>query len=147
MRIIDALKDKKSLIWGIITTLLVGIILPIIQTGFLQNSLNSWILTILKSPLNASLYIIFSLITGVVISLYIYNKKEIKSCNLKKGSRFGVIGTFFGFFIGVCPACVGLIGLLFPLSISLTLTYYGWIFMLLAIILQLFSIRYLKGFK
>ncbi len=147
MRLVDALKNKKSLKWGIFSAFIIGFILPVIQTGFFQRSFSSWILTLLKSPLNTSLYFIFILLTGVVISLFIYNKEEKSSCNVKKGSRFGAVGTFFGFFVGVCPACVGLIGLLFPLSVSITLTYYGWIFMTLAIILQLLSLKNLGGFK
>ena len=150
MRIIDSFKYKKSLKYGIIATLIVAIILPIIQTGFLQKSFSSWFLTLIKSPLNTSLYLIFSLLFGSLISLQVYNLSKPKLCkgrNAKKGIRTGIFGGVFGFLVGICPACIGLIGLILPLGAALTLTYYGWIFMLVAIGIMFLSIYMLGGFK
>jgi len=150
MRIIDALKYKRSLRSGIIATVVIALILPIIQTGFFQNSFRAWYLTLLKSPLNSTLYLAFSLLFGLLVSLQIYNLKNpklCKDCNTKKGASTGYFGAFFGFFVGICPACVGLIGLIFPLGISLTLTYYSWIFMLVSIAIMLLSLYLLGGFK
>jgi len=153
MRIINSLKDKKALKWGIVAAISVAIVLPIIQTGFFQNSFESWFLTLVKSPLNTSLFIIFSLLFGASISLQVYNlsnKRICKDCNSKtnkKGFGFGAVGAVFGSLVGVCPACIGLVGLIFPLGTSLTLTYYGWVFMLIAIGIMTLSIYLLGGFK
>jgi len=150
MRITNALQDRKARRIGIIAALVIAVILPVIQTGFLQNSVNAWFLTLVKSPLNTFLYLSFSVLFGMVISLQVYIKRNPKvciECNTKKGTRTGVIGTFLGFFVGVCPACIGLLGLIFPLGASLTLTYYGWIFMLIAIGMMVLSIYLLGGFK
>ena len=150
MRILNALKYKKSLIVGIISTVVIFLILPIIQTAFLQNSIKSWILTLLKSPLNTSLYVIFSLLFGLLISLQVYNlqhPKLCKDCNTKKGVSTGYFGAFGGFLVGVCPACIGLLGIILPLGTSLTLTYYGWAFMLGAVAIMVFSLYSLGGFK
>ncbi len=148
MRMIVAVKDWNYLRWGLLATVLIAFALPIIQTGFLTRSLESWYLTLIKSPLSTVLYFVYSILTGVLISLYVYNKNNSsKLCNIKKSSRFGVAGTFLGFFVGVCPACIGIVGLILPLSASLTLTYYGWVFMLIAVIIQLLAIRYQGGFK
>ena len=69
----------------------------------------------------------------------------VKKTGLGASDRF--FGAFFGFFVGICPACIGLIGLIFPLGTSLTLTYYSWIFMLVAIGIMLLSLYLLGGFK
>lgn len=150
MRLVNALKYRKSLKRGVVATILIGLILPIIQTGFFQNSLSAWLLTLLKSPLNAPLYFIFSLLFGLLIALQIYNLKHpsiCTDCNTKKVSTSGYLGAFLGFFVGVCPACVGILGLILPLGTSLTLTYYGWIFMLGSIGIMALSIILLGGFK
>ena len=104
----------------------------------------------IKSPLNSSLYVIFSLLFGALISLQIYNlskPKLCKDCNTKAGKRTGIIGVVFGSLVGVCPACVGLLGLILPLGTSLTLTRFGWAFMLIAIGIMVLSIYLVGGFK
>jgi len=148
MRLINAFKTRKSLMYGITATVIVAIVLPVIQTGFFQNSFESWYLTLLKSPLNSSLYVIFSLLFGALISLQIYNlDKKCKECNTKAGKRTGFFGVVVGLLIGICPACIGLLGLILPLGTSLTLTYYGWAFMIVAIGILILSIYLLGGFK
>lgn len=148
MRLINALKYKKSLRWGIIATIAVAIVLPVIQTGFFQNSFESWYLTLLKSPLNSSLYVAFSLLFGSLISLQIYNvDKKCKECSTKAGKRTGFFGVVVGSLIGICPACIGLLGLILPLGTSLTITRYGWAFMLVAIGIMILSVYLVGGFK
>ena len=150
MRIINALKYKKSLISGTIAVLIVALVIPIIQTGFFQNNFKLWFSTMIKNPLNSLLYIIFSLVFGLMISLQVFNLKHpklCKDCDAKKGVRTGISGGVVGLLIGICPACIGLIGFVFPLGVSLTLTYYGKLFILLAIIIMTLSIYLLGGFK
>lgn len=149
MRILNALKNKKSLKWGIIAMISVAIVLPVIQTGFFQNSIEAWYLTLIKSPFNSSLYVIFSLLFGSLMSLQVYNlnRKVCDNCNNKKGYGAGAVGVVFGTLVGICPACIGLIGLILPLGGSLWLTYYGWVFMLVAIGIMILSIYLLGGFK
>jgi len=64
---------------------------------------------------------------------------------LKK--RSGGIGAVFGFFVGVCPACVGFAGLFLPVAIVSTLVIFGPFFILISIALMLFSIHINGGFK
>jgi hypothetical protein len=109
-----------------------------------------WFVSLTTIPLNAALYILFSILFGLVVSLQVYSMRNPGVCkisNTKKGLRTGAFGTFFGFFIGVCPACVGLLGLILPLGVILTLTAFGWVFMLIAIGIMIFSIYHLGGFK
>ena len=146
MRLINALKYKKALKWGIVATVAVAIVLPLIQTGFFQNSFESWFLTLIKSPLNSSLYVAFSLLFGALISLQVYNLSS-KYCNTRAGRRTGTVGVVFGVLVGICPACIGLLGLVLPLGVSLTLTYYGWAFMLVAVGIMVLSIYLLGGFR
>lgn len=146
MRILIALKHKKPLKWGIFATIIIAIVLPVIQTGFLQNSLSSWFLTLIKSPLNSLLFIIFSLLFGGLISLQVFNL-ERKVCDNKSGVKTGIFGVVFGSLVGICPACIGLVGLILPLGASLWLTYYGWVFMLVAIGIMIYSIYRIGGFE
>ena len=148
MRLVNAL--KKNLWIAIVSMVAILIILPVIQTGFLQNSINAWFLTLIKSPFNTLLYIIFSILFGAIIALQFYivkNPKICKDCATKKGTSTGYFGASFGFLVGVCPACIGLLGLILPLGASITLTYYGWAFMLVAIGIMTVSIYLLGGFK
>ena len=87
MRLIEALKNKRSLKWGVVATIAIAIILPLIQTNFFQNSFESWFLTLIKSPLNSSLYVIFSLLFGSMVSLQVYNLSKPKLC--EKGDILG----------------------------------------------------------
>jgi len=147
MRIYDAIRKKKPLMIGIAGAIIVGLLLPVLQTGFFQNSFSAWFLTLMKSPLNTGLYIVYSLLFGIVVAVQAYNLLNPAVCNPKKGVRTGLAGAGLGFFVGVCPACIGIVGLILPLGVSLTLTYYSWIFMLFAIGVLVISLYLLGGFK
>jgi len=78
MKLIEALKNKRSLKWGVAAAIAVAIVFPLIQTNFFQNSFELWFLTLIKNPLNFSLYVIFSLLFGSIVSLQVYNLSKPK---------------------------------------------------------------------
>ena len=58
-----------------------------------------------------------------------------------------MLGAAFGFFVGVCPACLGFTSLLLPLAAVTVLVVFGPAFMLLSIALMAVSIYLNGGFK
>jgi len=120
MMIIEILKKKKYLAIAISSAIVIGILFPIIQTGFLLNTIDVWFLTLLDKPLNAALYLTFSAVFGIMVALQVFNLKECKTCKVNvKNSSSGFGGAFLGFVFGICPACIGLIGLFLPLGVSI----------------------------
>ena len=148
MLIVEILKKKKYFAIAILSAIAIGILFPIIQTGFLLNTIDVWFLTLLDKPLNAALYLIFSMVFGIMVALQVFNLKECKTCKVNVKNSSGAFGgAIIGFAFGICPACVGLIGLILPLGVSVALNYYGWIFTTIAIALMLYTIHILGGFK
>lgn len=151
MRIFSALKTRKYLGIAVLSALGIGLFLPLAQTGFEANNMLAWYLTLIGRPLNTAIYIGFSILFGLLVSLQFYNKEVCKTCNVKmdnkKGSSIGAAGASFGFLLGICPACIGLIAVFLPLTVSITLTNYSWLFMGIAIIVMIASIHLLGGFK
>ncbi len=151
MRLFKALKVRKYFLVAVLSILVIGLFLPLVQTGFDYNNILAWYLALVERPYNTVLYISFSILFGMLVSLQLYNKEICKTCNVKmenkKGTSVGAAGSILGFAIGVCPACIGLIGLFVPLTISITLTNYSWMFLMVAIIILLFAIYKMGGFK
>jgi len=149
MRIVNMLKNRRYLGIAVLSALGIGLFLPLVQTGLKPDNMLAWYLTLVDRPLNTGLYVIFSVLFGVLVALQLYNKHICKTCNVKtdskKASTFGGTGAVLGFALGVCPACIGLIGLLLPLTVSITLTNYNWLFMSIAIAIMFVSIKFLGG--
>lgn len=118
---------------------------PLIQSLSTSLAFQIWIADILQKPLNASLYIGFSVLFGMFVSLYLFSKNRCLDCN--PNVRSGIGGSAFGFMLGVCPACFSFVGFLLPLSGSLFLTAYSPLFMLVSIGIIMFSIYKMAGFR
>lgn len=154
MNIILLYAVRRKLIVAIISALGIFFLTPIIQLINTPLAFEIWFLDILTKPINSLLYIIFSILFGIFISLYIYVKRDVCiDCEKKmdiEGStsaKTGILGSVIGFIIGVCPACFSLIGILLPLSVSITLSAYSSYFTLLSIAIILLSIYRLGGFR
>lgn len=118
---------------------------PLIQSISTSLAFQIWFADILQKPLNASLYVIFSVLFGMFVSLYLFSKNRCIDC--KPNIKSGIGGSAFGFMLGVCPACFSFIGFLLPLSGSLFLTAYSPLFMLVSMGIILFSIYKMAGFR
>lgn len=121
-------------------------ITPIIQSINSPLALEIWFRDLLQKPTSAMMYGFFSILFGIFISLYLYNRSKCFDCK-KEDTRPGFAGSTLGFVLGVCPACFSFIGFLLPLGTSIFLTTYSYMFIGLSIAIILFSIFKLGGFR
>ncbi|MBI2675169.1 MAG: hypothetical protein HYX24_01825 [Candidatus Aenigmarchaeota archaeon] len=143
MRILQALIEKP--LQGIFSAIGIFLLTPLIQMTTTPLAFKIWYLTLLDRPLNTALYLVFSILFGLFISLYLYTRNRCLNCNRRDVSA-GFGGATLGFVLGVCPACFSLIGALLPLSGSILLTAYSPLFTVLSIGIIIFSIHRLGGF-
>lgn len=141
--LIQATKQKPLIVLG--ATIGIFFLNPLIQSISTPLAFQIWFADIFQKPLNASLYVGFSILFGMFVSLYLFSKKQCLDC--KPNVKSGVGGSALGFMLGVCPACFSFVGLLLPLSGSLFLTAYSPLFMLVSIGIILFSIYKMAGFR
>ncbi|GBC71170.1 hypothetical protein HRbin02_00949 [Candidatus Calditenuaceae archaeon HR02] len=122
-------------------------LLPIIQLINTPLAFRIWLLDLQQKPLNSVLYIAFSILFGMFISLYSFTRNMCLDCKSEKSTRMGFVGSVIGLMFGICPACFSFIGILLPLGLILFLTYYSPIFTVISISIVFFSIYKLGGFK
>jgi hypothetical protein len=146
MRVLAILKHRRYLAMAAFAAIGMAVLLPFVQSlrqGI--GNIDLWLLTIVQYPLNTALYATFSIAFGLLVALYSYNRKVCIDCD-KKSMGAGALGAFAGFFIGICPACLGIVALFLPLSASIALTQYSALFMAAAVALVMFSIHKMGGF-
>jgi len=150
MKILDILRIKKYLAMGVISTAFIFLFYPTVQilatTQNIQN-IDIWFASI--PPINFVLFLIFTILFGINISLFSYNRnRKVCEHNTKKVLGGSSIGTIFSFFVGICPACTGFVALFgIPLSVTLALVQFNTVFFLISIGLLLLSIYFSDGFK
>ena len=143
MLLTKAIKERP--LHAVSATLIIFFISPVVLRISTPLAFEIWYRTLFDRPINAILYVSFSLLIGAFISLYSYTKA---TCPVdKKDTTTGFGGAFFGTILGVCPACFSFIGFFLPLSGSIFLTTYASIFTSLSIAIIVFSIYRLGGFK
>ncbi len=73
------------------------------------------------NPLNGLLTITMAILSGIYLTVFIYNQKEMGT---KKHEKAGLAGMFIGFFTSACPICtpllVSLLGISAPLAFILS---------------------------
>lgn len=145
MLLFRAIKEKPLLV----VALAVGMffITPLIQSINTSLAFEIWFRDLYQKPLNSALYIIFSVLFGMFMTLYLYSKNNCIECKTSNVRKSGIAGTVLGFMIGVCPACFSFIGFLVPLSASIFLTTFAPIFMTASIAIILYSIYRAGAFK
>jgi len=109
-------------------------------------SLGVWLETLLGLFPTTILYPILAFLTGSFVSLYVYNRK-VKACCSLKASQTGASASVAGVLLGACPACIPALAFFLPLSITLTLSYFSWIFLLVSIGILVFALYRMNGFK
>ncbi|HXV87659.1 MAG TPA: hypothetical protein VD710_01045 [Nitrososphaeraceae archaeon] len=143
--LIRAMKEKPLLVIAFAAAMF--FVTPIIQSFTTSLAFEIWIRDMYQKPLNSALYIIFSVLFGMFMTLYLLTRNSCTDCKQNKSTKSGIIGTLLGFIIGVCPACFSFIGFLVPLSVSILLTTFAPIFMTVSIAIILYSIFKIGGFK
>ena len=141
----SAIKDKPVVI--IMLAVAMFFITPLIQSFNTSLAFEIWFRDLYQKPLNSTLYIVFSILFGIFISLYFFSRNKCINCKPSNVGRSGFMGSTLGFVIGVCPACFSFISFLVPLGTSIFLTTYSSMFLLISIGIILFSIYKLGGFK
>ncbi|MEM2923673.1 MAG: hypothetical protein QW560_04590 [Candidatus Nitrosocaldus sp.] len=144
--IIHAIKTRP--IVAVMTSLGIFLLMPLIRSINTALAWEIWFADILNKPFNATLYIIFAILFGIYITLYIHTR-SVSCCdiNAMKYAKHGIIGSVLGFIAGLCPACFSFIAFLLPLSASITLTAYSPLLTVLSIAIITFSIYKQGGFK
>lgn len=141
MVIFQAWKHKLSAAVGLLV-LLVILLWPAIPL----HSLDIWLKTLFsKWPTNI-LYPIFALIIATQAALFIYDKKVAKCCRVPQ-TKTSAASSFAGVLLGACPACIPTLAFFLPLSATITIGYYSWIILLVAITFSLYSIRRAGGLQ
>ena len=87
-----------------------------------------------------------TILSGVYVGLFVYDKKIAPCCSIDSKVG-GATGSIFGIVLGACPACIPFLVVFLPLSATITLSYFSWIFSTLAIFILLFFIWRMNGFK
>lgn len=141
MLIFQALKDKTALFWGVLV-----MVITLLWPAILLKGLNVWFKTLTGLfPTNIG-YPFLVLLIGIYVALFVYSKKNPLLCPVKK-KKSGVFGGVVGVLFGACPACIPSIAFFLPLGLTIFLSHYSWLFLLLAIIFLIFAIYRMGGFK
>ena len=138
---------KEKPLFVVALAVVMFFVTPIIQSFNTSLAFEIWFRDLYQKPLNSTLYIIFSILFGMFVTLYLFFRNSCIECKTTKATKSGISGTILGFMIGVCPACFSFIGFLVPLSASIFLTTFSPIFMTASIAIILFSILRVGGFK
>lgn len=125
IRLISAVKDKPVI--AAVSTIGIFFLLPLIQLVNTPLAFDIWFLDLQQKPWSSIPYVIFSVLFGMFISLFLFTRNKCFDCKPEAG-RTGFAGSIVGFMVGVCPACFSFIGILLPLGPTLFLTTYSPVF-------------------
>ncbi|MBI2664643.1 hypothetical protein HYX10_04885 [Candidatus Woesearchaeota archaeon] len=139
IKLIKAWKNGRAALIGAAVVLAVLLWPAIPLRGF-----DIWFETMAGISYTLFLYPILAVLTGSFAVLYIYNK-QCKTCKVNPAG--GASASIFGVLLGACPACIPAIAFFLPLSVTVTLSYFSWIFLSAAIALLVFSIYKSGGFR
>jgi hypothetical protein len=92
------------------------------------------------------LYAILTVLAGLYVGAYAYNKKVCSTCQLTNKSA-GAVGVFGGILLGACPACIPVLAVFLPLGVTIYLSRISWVFLVLGIALVAFLIYRMNGFR
>ena len=146
---IKVLKEKKYMLIFIASTLLMLVTYPYLQVlrqgGF--SNYFYWFQMLWKiSPINFILYIIFSILFGVVISLVIHNWKDSKVCNIR-GSSSGGISSLLALSVSQCSTCLPFASLFLPATAVGFISVNNTLINFIIVGLLIYSIYSMGGFN
>ena len=142
MKLFSINKNKNYLFITILSTIIMLAVYPFLQSF---GQIYLWFAVI--DFWNLVVYIVFSILFGLMISLQVYTKREVKNCNMKNSAGTGIIGTIATFFIAQCPSCAVLLSAFLPLGAVAFIVTYNIYLMIASIGLMLLSIHFIGGFK
>ena len=141
IRVFEILKSRKYFSVFLVSTIAMLIAYPYLQSF---GNVDIWFQVIEID--NIILYLSFSVLFGLLVSMQAHSISMPKACRLQSGS-LGTAGTIAGFFVAQCPSCAVLLSLFLPFNaIIFIVTYNTWL-TLGTIALMLLAIHLLGGFK
>lgn len=147
IRLLEVLKIKRYALIALIFSLGMALIYPYLQVALNGGFYNYgfWFEVILsQSKLNFVLYLLFSILFGVVVSYSIYSWKH-KKCGVKSlGS--GGFGSIVAMLTSQCSACLSLASLFLPAAAVSAFFVYNTLFNFISIGALLLSIYLMGGF-
>lgn len=108
--------------------------------------IGNWITLYANTPYLFYLYPIISILSGIYVGLYVYNKKVAPCCSVET-AHAGFAGSLTGIFLGACPACIPAIAIFLPLAFNVFLSRVAPIFSVVSVIILLWVIYRMNGFK
>ncbi len=146
--VLKMLKEPKYLGLAFGLSVLMFFLYPAIQ--ILSQGLNNfWFWFSLLTPLRWAFYLLYGLLFGITFSFFFWQRSK-KVCSFRKATKggfFGLVGTFFGVSIPLCPACLSWVALLLPVSLGLSLAKYSIEIMAFSILLLFLALWFLGGFQ
>lgn len=139
--LLKAWTNKKSALVGVL-----ALVFVLFWPSIPLRSVDLWLQTLSNLFPTIILYPILAFLVGSYASIYFYNKTIEKCCSVD-GIKTGSSATLGGVLLGACPACIPVIAFFLPLSITITLSYFSWLFSIVAIFILLFVIYRMNGFK
>ena len=125
-----------------VSTMAVVFLWPSIPLGGVGNWLRFFYY---YSPQNYLLSLM-TVLCGLYVGLYVYNK-TVAACCPMGNARTDAVGSLIGIVLGVCPACIPVLGFFLPLTVTMYLSYASWVFTVIAIAVLGFGISRFNGFK
>lgn len=139
IRIAEAWKNRKYALIGIMI-----IIAVLFWPAIPLRGLDIWLKTMIDIKYIIFLYPVMAILIGSFAVLYAYNK-QCRTCKINPAA--GTSASFFGILLGACPACIPLLAFFLPLSVTVTLSYFSWIFLVASISILIFALYKMEGFK
>lgn len=134
-------RHKLPALWAILT-----IIFVLLWPSIPLRGIAKWLeFFYFYTPQNY-LYAFLSLLSGLYVGIYVYNRKVAACCSIDS-VKTGVAGSIFGILLGACPACIPVLAFLLPLSATIVLSRLSLVFLVVAILIMLFSIYRMNGFR
>lgn len=134
-------RHKLSTLAAISTTIAI-FLWPALPLRGIEN----WLLIYANTPYITYFYPIVSILSGLYVGLYVYNKKVAPCCSVET-VKSGAAGSFMGIFLGACPACIPAIAIFLPLAFNVFLSRVAPIFSVVSIIILLWVIYRMNGFR
>ena len=149
MKIFEVLKTRKYGSIALISAMAMVIVYPYLQVALNGGLFNYgfWFEIILsQSVLNFFLYLAFSALFGLVVSLSIYNW-QTRTCSVKGSIGSGGVGGVIGIFTSQCSACISLASLFLPTAAVGALAVYSTAFNFVSIGFLVLAIYLMGGFR
>lgn len=108
--------------------------------------IGNWMVVYANTPYLFYLYPIIAVLSGGYVGLYVYNKKVAPCCSIEN-THAGFVGSLAGILLGACPACIPVIAVFLPLAFNIFLSRVAPIFSIISIVILLWVIYKMNGFK